>query len=187
MAMERFCTPADTGKGAEGDRSRSRSRRRAGPELLHAEPAPISLNVGGSIFVTSLATLRSPCAANTWFGAQLSDNFRDAVEGEIFIDRSPNHFPQVLNFLRDGFCVLPDDLCDLRELYREADYYSMTTLKEMIEKTSAMQKFCGTVDRGSCAQPYNWRRPLYHKANWECVFDTASPLERATAQAQCDQ
>lgn len=102
----------------------------------------IILDVGGTQFTTSMATLRSPHAANSWFGPRFSGQFGDTLRGNsIFIDRDPAHFGKILNFLRDGFCVLPNNLGDLRELWHEADFYSLQELKKLIEKTKHMQSF----------------------------------------------
>ena len=43
----------------------------------------------------------------------------------MFIDRDPRHFGLILNFLRDGQCVLPPDAGGRRELLQEADFYQV--------------------------------------------------------------
>mmetsp|Transcript_18709 Transcript_18709/g.30013 ORF Transcript_18709/g.30013 Transcript_18709/m.30013 type:complete len:366 (-) Transcript_18709:50-1147(-) len=107
----------------------------------------VILDVGGTLFTTSMATLRSSHAADSWFGPRFSGQFGDSLQaGSIFIDRDPAHFGKVLNFLRDGFCVLPDNLGDLRELWHEADFYSMAELKRLIEKSEPMQAFFSCTD-----------------------------------------
>jgi hypothetical protein len=47
------------------------------------------------------------------------------LQGRIFIDRDPKHFDTILNYLRDGSCVLPDNDLELEELLREANFYQV--------------------------------------------------------------
>ena len=47
-------------------------------------------------------------------------------QGHIFIDRDPKHFALILNFLRDGFAVLPRDEQALTEIMVEAAHYKVT-------------------------------------------------------------
>ena len=51
-----------------------------------------------------------------------------ALQGRVFIDRDPRHFGLILNFLRDGACVLPADARGRRELLQEADFYQARSL-----------------------------------------------------------
>ena len=46
-------------------------------------------------------------------------------QGFIFVDRDPKHFGVILNYLRDGFAVLPRDEQALREIMVEAAYYKV--------------------------------------------------------------
>ena len=56
------------------------------------------------------------CAANVLFCN---------LQGHIFIDRDPKHFALILNFLRDGFAVLPRDEQALTEIMVEAAHYKV--------------------------------------------------------------
>ena len=47
------------------------------------------------------------------------------AQGHVFIDRDPKHFALILNFLRDGFAVLPRDEQVLTEIMVEAAYYKV--------------------------------------------------------------
>ncbi len=70
----------------------------------------VRLNIGGIKFATTLATIckypDSMLAA--MFGGRFAAPMMDA-EGCYFIDRDGSHFRFILNFLRDGTVVLPDD------------------------------------------------------------------------------
>ena len=54
------------------------------------------------------------------------------VQGRIFIDRDPQHFGLILNFLRDGTCVLPTDVDARRQILQEADFYQLESLRAFI-------------------------------------------------------
>lgn len=47
-----------------------------------------------------------------------------------FVDRSPEHFDSVLNFMRDDRVILPEALRDLEMLLIEAEFYKLTKLIE---------------------------------------------------------
>ena len=55
-----------------------------------------------------------------------------SVQGRIFIDRDPQHFGLILNFLRDGTCVLPMDGDARRQILQEADFYQLDSLRAFI-------------------------------------------------------
>ena len=54
------------------------------------------------------------------------------AQGRIFIDRDPQHFGLILNFLRDGICVLPTDVDARRQILQEADFYQLESLRAFI-------------------------------------------------------
>jgi hypothetical protein len=47
------------------------------------------------------------------------------TENVYFVDRDPTHFQRVLNYLRDGSCVLPSSVEQRKELLVEAAYYQV--------------------------------------------------------------
>ena len=57
---------------------------------------------------------------------------RHSAQGRIFIDRDPQHFGLILNFLRDGTCVLPMDGDVRRQILQEADFYQLDSLRAFI-------------------------------------------------------
>nr|CDJ95276.1 Potassium channel domain containing protein [Haemonchus contortus] len=88
----------------------------------------IRLNVGGTIFETTLSTLKK--VPNTVLSTMVAERWRG--QGELFIDRDPTHFSKILNYLRDGdeFSIPQDrDACE--ELRREAQFYNITGLAEL--------------------------------------------------------
>eukprot|EP01006_Ploeotia_vitrea_P000712 TRINITY_DN103523_c0_g1_i1.p1 TRINITY_DN103523_c0_g1~~TRINITY_DN103523_c0_g1_i1.p1 ORF type:complete len:337 (-),score=28.53 TRINITY_DN103523_c0_g1_i1:103-1113(-) len=80
------------------------------PELRDTQPSPdldssgsprkIKLNVGGKLFITTSETLVRE--QDTFFTAMLNGPWKPDEDGEYFIDRSPQLFSLVLEYLRDG-------------------------------------------------------------------------------------
>ena len=66
----------------------------------------VKLNVGGSLFNTTIGTLTKH---DTMLRAMFSGRMEVLTdsEGWIMIDRSGKHFGSILNFLRDGNVFLP--------------------------------------------------------------------------------
>ena len=91
------------------------------PTTISASTSAVELDVGGTSFKTTLATLaRHP---HTFFGA-LAKNRGDATSA-IFIDRDPTHFRHILNYLRSGVLTAPASEDAKRELLVEAEFYGM--------------------------------------------------------------
>jgi BTB/POZ domain len=45
------------------------------------------------------------------------------TDSVYFVDRDPAHFQRILNFMRDGECVVPASQSEQRELLAEAAHY----------------------------------------------------------------
>lgn len=95
------------------------------------EKTRIGLNVGGKIFYTSKSTLTSQEGFfTTLFSSSIpteTDN-----DGNIWIDRDPEIFPYILNFLRTGLIPKIDDLFLLRRICSEADFFQLGNLSEAL-------------------------------------------------------
>ena len=85
----------------------------------------IKLNVGGQHFTTSLQTLTKD--PGSMLHAMFSGRFdtKPAEDGSHFIDRDGTHFRYILNYLRTGELVLPEDKIVQRELLSEAEFYQV--------------------------------------------------------------
>lgn len=90
----------------------------------------LKLNVGGQAYVTLRSTLCDDVNSMLFSKFNPDSAFASPaeVEGMIFINRDPNCFKYVLNFLRCDLNV------DLKQLAAEADYFGLVTLKEFCEK-----------------------------------------------------
>ncbi|KAJ8963275.1 hypothetical protein NQ318_018742 [Aromia moschata] len=114
----------------------------------------LHLNVGGKRFSTSRQTLN--LIPDTFFTALLSgriSSLRDE-KGAIFIDRDPNIFSVILNYLRTREIELNG--VDIRTLRHEAEYYNIAPLvKRLMLCEDLTQSTCGDVlFYGSLPPPY---------------------------------
>lgn len=95
---------------------------------------PVSLNVGGEIYTTTLDTLTR--CRDSMLGAMFTGQIptlRDNC-GNIFIDRDGKVFRYILNYLRSGSLDLPDCFSELTLLRREADFFQIRPLLEEIHR-----------------------------------------------------
>lgn len=92
----------------------------------------VSLNVGGSVYRTSLSTLRRypDSMLGAMFGGDLP-TVRDK-QGNYFIDRDGTLFRYILNFLRTSELTLPCDFKETELLRKEADFYQIEPLLQCL-------------------------------------------------------
>ena len=81
----------------------------------------VKLNVGGHYFTTTLHTLTKD--PNSRLAAMFSGEH--AENSTLFLDRDGQHFRFILNYLRNGELVLPDDAKFVKELETEAQFYQI--------------------------------------------------------------
>lgn len=92
----------------------------------------VSLNVGGSVYRTSLSTLRR--YPDSMLGAMFRGDLptvRDK-QGNYFIDRDGTLFRYILNFLRTSELTLPCDFKETELLRKEADFYQIEPLLQCL-------------------------------------------------------
>lgn len=113
----------------------------------------VNFNVGGIKYTTTMSTLSSDqnsklykYAYFTINGIETHDkeynfdgffNFTDSNSGgiaNIFIDRDGKNFQYILNFLRDGEVICPDDPFVYQSLLSEAKFYSLSKLVEALSR-----------------------------------------------------
>lgn len=94
----------------------------------------VKLNVGGSLFYTTLGTLTK--RADSMLRAMFSGRMEVLTdsEGWVLIDRSGKHFGRILNYLRDGTVPMPDEKVDLKELLTESKFYCLQELTGEVEE-----------------------------------------------------
>lgn len=105
----------------------------------------VKLNVGGSLFYTTLATLtrRFDSMLHAMFSGRME--VLTDTEGWVLIDRSGKHFGTLLNYLRDGEVVMPESRTELKELLTEARFYCLQEL--VTEVDGELRK------KGDCVEP----------------------------------
>ena len=132
------------------------------PKSSPSDTSPIvHLNVGGTRFTTSRQTLVSSSLgghAHSMGGASslsTSDSFFTALlsgrigclkddSGAIFIDRDPDLFKVILNYLRTRTLSLKD--VDIKQLLHEAEFYGIQPLVKQLTLCSDLdQSGCGDV------------------------------------------
>ncbi|XP_078354273.1 uncharacterized protein LOC144638857 isoform X2 [Oculina patagonica] len=85
----------------------------------------LKLNVGGHLFSTSLATMTKD--PGSMLHAMFSGRFdtKPSEDGSYFIDRDGTHFRYILNYLRTGQLIVPEDKTVRKELLAEAEFYQV--------------------------------------------------------------
>eukprot|EP01129_Flabellula_baltica_P005179 TRINITY_DN184_c0_g1_i1.p1 TRINITY_DN184_c0_g1~~TRINITY_DN184_c0_g1_i1.p1 ORF type:complete len:436 (-),score=126.09 TRINITY_DN184_c0_g1_i1:47-1354(-) len=93
----------------------------------------VTLNIGGRRYVTTPRTIvegapDSILAAlfSKEYGVELDEN------GEIFIDREGKYFHYIMEFIRDGIVLLPDDEYIRLKVAKEAEYYSLEGMLKIL-------------------------------------------------------
>ena len=85
----------------------------------------VKLNVGGQYFTTSLQTLTKD--TGSMLHAMFSGRFdtKPGEDGSYFIDRDGTHFRYILNYLRTGYLLIPEDKLIRKEILEEAEFYQI--------------------------------------------------------------
>ncbi|KAK3741075.1 hypothetical protein QZH41_001136 [Actinostola sp. cb2023] len=122
----------------ENEAQRVRQEREAfdsvAKKLKHVHfSSTIKLNVGGQVFSTSLQTLTKD--AGSMLHAMFSGRFdtKPADDGSYFIDRDGTCFRYILNYLRTGKLILPDDKLIRKEVLEEAAFYQVQGIVEKLK------------------------------------------------------
>eukprot|EP00092_Neocalanus_flemingeri_P020181 GFUD01021852.1.p1 GENE.GFUD01021852.1~~GFUD01021852.1.p1 ORF type:complete len:711 (-),score=193.62 GFUD01021852.1:199-2331(-) len=112
----------------------SGSNTRSSTEIIH-------LNVGGRRFSTSRQTLTQ--VQDTFFTGLLSGRIQTLKDeqGAIFIDRDPELFRLILNYLRNRSLAFDD--VNFKDLRHEAEFYGIAPL---VKKLS----LCEDLDKSGC-------------------------------------
>uniref|UniRef100_UPI00358F0283 BTB/POZ domain-containing protein KCTD12-like n=1 Tax=Myxine glutinosa TaxID=7769 RepID=UPI00358F0283 len=132
----------------------------------------VELNVGGQVYLTRYATLRSaPGSLIThMFSRKGTAELPRDGKGRYFIDRDGFLFRYILDFLRDSRLVLPEHFPERGRLQREAEFFQLPELaRSLVGRPHATpspgsEDACsGSGSSGGCD---------------DCTSPCAAPLER---------
>ncbi|XP_071526713.1 BTB/POZ domain-containing protein KCTD1 isoform X2 [Panulirus ornatus] len=97
--------------------------------------APVHIDVGGSIYTSSLETLtRYPESRLARLFNGSIPIVLDSLKQHYFIDRDGKMFRHILNYMRHGKMLLPDDFADHDLLLEEARYFEIDGLVKQVEE-----------------------------------------------------
>ena len=110
----------------------------------------VKLNVGGTVFMTTKTTLSKDqnsflcrlCQDGNELGSDKDEN------GAFLIDRDPQYFGPVLNFLRHGKLVLDKNTSE-EGVLEEAEFYSITDLIRVLRERILKRDTVNTCLQGS--------------------------------------
>lgn len=91
------------------------------------------LDVGGVVFKTSTQTAEAEEGFFRGMVKSLQRGRRKREDHPLFVDRDPTHFRHVLNYMR-GSPSFPEGEAEIDELEREADFYSLQGLVDLVKK-----------------------------------------------------
>lgn len=99
--------------------------RSVGSQQAIMESPVVCLNVAGCHFTTARETvLREPASKLALQVRGVLPTLKDDA-GHVFIDRDPRFFQAILNYLRDGWTLLPRMASERRELLQEVRFYQV--------------------------------------------------------------
>ena len=152
----------------------------------------IKLNVGGQYFTTSLETLTKD--PGSMLHAMFSGRFdtKPAEDGSYFIDRDGTHFRHILNYLRTGQLIVPEDKVVCKELLREAEFYQIQGIlaeltpkpkpklfKESVilseEQQQKLVTWLGDSPQSTCSLLYRASRDGWAASNFHARCDNKGP------------
>eukprot|EP00794_Sanderia_malayensis_P005633 gene5633-6329_t len=112
------------------------SQKIAEPTAASLNDEWVTLNVGGTRFVTTRTTLtKDPNSMLARMFSTQDCTWHSRVDGQgaYLIDRSPVYFEPILNYLRQGSIILNTNTADLKGLLEEAKFFGLGKLVEELE------------------------------------------------------
>ncbi|CAF1248355.1 unnamed protein product [Rotaria sp. Silwood1] len=147
--------------------------------MTNEESEIIQLNVGGTYYTTSKATL---CSQESMLKSLFQFPLVYDQQKRIFIDRDGQHFRYILNYLRDSYIDIPSDPIVQNELLREAQYYCLDNLVKFLKIgidtfiSSDEFKFVGKWINPTHGYTYDFKMTLKIKGDYKEEKQTV-PIE----------
>ncbi|XP_064213557.1 BTB/POZ domain-containing protein Tiwaz [Tribolium castaneum] len=114
--------------------------------------APVHIDVGGTIYTSSLETLTK------YPESRLAKLFNgsipivlDSLKQHYFIDRDGGMFRHILNFMRNSRLLIPDNFTDLDLLLEEARYFDIGPMIRQLEQLKKER----IKNNGALSVPHN--------------------------------
>lgn len=99
----------------------------------------VHINVGGVAYTCVKKTFQA-FQDNPLFSQIINQNGRRAEDGSLVIDRDGTTFRHVLNYMRLGALIVPDDFSEWELLLDDARFYQLKGLEEAIVANFAYQQ-----------------------------------------------
>ncbi|KAG2501605.1 hypothetical protein HYH03_000110 [Edaphochlamys debaryana] len=148
----------------------------AGTGFALGNQAAISFNVGGQLFTTLRETLLREASSRLALIARGTYPCpRDGL-GHFLLDRDPKHFQLVLNFLRDGWCLLPRSIEERRELLQEVRWYQLTGFEGWLRTQEVLADAGGYSTQEFVAMESPRPRSQYGTATYNSYGQSYQPL-----------
>ncbi|XP_043927727.1 potassium channel regulatory protein [Protopterus annectens] len=100
----------------------------------------VNLNVGGVKYATLNSTLRKYPGSKLARLAEGNDADFRLINGQVFVDRDGDLFRYFLDYLRTGQLSLPSDFSEYERLIREADFYELHSLANVLSQETPRQR-----------------------------------------------
>lgn len=97
--------------------------------------APVHIDVGGTIYTSSLETLTKHPESRLarMFNGSIPIVL-DSLKQHYFIDRDGKMFRHILNFLRTNTLAIPEYFPEMELLYEEVKFYDIPALQKLVEE-----------------------------------------------------
>ncbi|KAI1285318.1 BTB/POZ domain-containing protein kctd15-like [Halotydeus destructor] len=114
--------------------------------------APVHIDVGGTIYTSSLETLtkHSESRLARMFNGSIPIVL-DSLKQHYFIDRDGKMFRHILNFLRTNALPVAESYDELDLLYEEARFYDIPALLRLLEQVKRDRGDNGSSTSNSCS------------------------------------
>ena len=147
----------------------------------------IRLNVGGVSYDTTKSTLcRVPSMLESMFNGPFESKL---IDGRYFIDRNGQLFQHILDYLRDGESWdVPSDLDLCRSLLREARFFCLAPLIELLETAIKSSETSTEPKINAFAMAITWNKvKCYENIPLELSDWRDKGFEDGCMVATCDQ
>ncbi|XP_069023019.1 BTB/POZ domain-containing protein KCTD9b isoform X2 [Embiotoca jacksoni] len=172
---------------SDGDSFEDPQEDLGGPDQCQTHTDWLTLNVGGRCFTTTRSTLVSKqpesMLAHMFREKDVWGNKQD-THGAYLIDRSPDYFEPILNYLRHGQLIINEGINPLGVL-EEARFFGIEQLAEQLETLIKGLNFTGTDLSRLDLRYINFKMANLRGANLTHANLSGANLERADLSMAC--